>query len=78
MSDDEKRCLTLGQMVAWMIHDVRKQAGTDVGYAWRRITFPGGDVYLIVANDVRLADLFDSAVAKAYEIADGTPASEIN
>ena len=78
MSDDEKRCLALGQMVVRMIHDVRKQAGADVGYARRRITFPGGEVHLIVANDVRLADLFDVAAAKAYEIVNGTPASEIN
>lgn len=78
MSDDEKRCLALGQMVVRMIHDVRKQAGSDAGYARRSVTFPGGEVHLIVANDSRLADLFDEATAKAFDVADATPASEIN
>lgn len=78
MSDDERRCLALGQMVVQIIHDVRKQAGGDVAYARRAITFPGGEVHLIVANDHRLADLFDSAAAKVYDVANATPASEVN
>jgi hypothetical protein len=78
MSDDEKRCLKLGQMVVRMIYDVRKQAGKDVGYARRAITFPGGEVHLIVANDARLADLFEKAADTAYEVATVTPGSEVN
>ncbi len=78
MSDDERRCLKLGQMLVRIIHDVRNQAGKDAGYARREITFPGGQVYLIVSNEEKLADLFDKAVASAYDIANATPGSQVN
>ena len=78
MTADEKRCLGLGQMVVRMISDVRKQAGSDAGYARRGVTFPGGEVHLFVVNDPQVADLFDAAAAQAYELMDAVPASEIN
>jgi hypothetical protein len=78
MTKDEKTCLALGQMISRMISDLRKQAGSEPGYARRAVTFPGGQVELFVVNDPKLANLFDRAADMAYNVENATPASEVN
>jgi hypothetical protein len=77
MSKEEKTALGLGQMVSRMIADLRKQAGTETGYARRTVTFPGGEIQLFIVNDSRLSDLFDKTADAAYRVVNAVPASQL-
>jgi hypothetical protein len=78
MSRDDEECLRLGREIIRMIHDVRKVAKEETGYARRKFTYPGGEVHIIVANDARLADIMDQAASKAFQVTEATPPSAVN
>jgi len=61
-----------------MIHDLRKTTQGKTGYARRRLTFPGGEVHLLVANDERLADRFEFVARESYDVHAVTPPSQLN
>lgn len=75
MSRDDEQCLKLGREIVRMIADVRKVTQGETGYARRKLTFPGGEVHVLIANDTKLADLFEKAAAASYHIANAIPPS---
>ena len=77
MTRDDQVCLALGREVVRMIHDVRKVAGPDVGYARRTFSYPGGAVEVFIANGKALADLFEKVASGHYDMQTATPPSEI-
>lgn len=78
MTADEEQFLKIGREVVRMIHDLRSASGQTRGYARRKFTFPGGEVHLLIANEKRLADLFDAVAAGVYDVAEATPPSQRN
>lgn len=78
MTKDDEVCLKLGREVVRMIHDVRKASGDETGYARRHITFPGGDVHMLIVNDGALANLMEAAADKNYNVISTTPPSKRN
>lgn len=77
MSHDDEVCLKLGREIVRMIRDLRV-AGADAGYGRRKFTFPGGEVHVVIANDAKLADLFEAAASRDYAIETVTPPSQKN
>jgi hypothetical protein len=79
VTKDEENCLKLGRQVVRMIRDVRAVVEThQTGYARQRITFPGGSINLFVVNDDELADVFDAAAARRYDVKDTAGPSQLN
>jgi hypothetical protein len=68
MNHDDEVCLRLGREVVRMIHDVRRLAKAETGYARRTITYPGGEVILFVANDPKLADAMEEGPYLNYNV----------
>jgi len=78
MSHDDETCLKLGREVVRLIHELLSSAKADTGYTRRTFSFPGGEVYLFIANDPKLADVFDAAAARHFDVANVTPPSQVN
>lgn len=78
MTHDDEVCLKLGREIVRMIHDVRKVTHGETGYARRTFTYPGGEVQLFLANDPKLADLFEQVASGEYNIQSVTPPSQRN
>lgn len=78
MNKDERACLKLGEMVVRTIRELRAQAGSENGYARRKITFPGGEVYMLVANSLEVADALESGAAGVFGVVDAVPRSQVN
>ena len=78
MTHDEKICLGLGHQLLRMVHDLRKTTQGETGYARRKLTFPGGEVHLLVANDEMLADRFEFVASENYDVHSVTPPSQLN
>lgn len=78
MNRDDEQYMKLGREIVRMIHDVRKIAGEETGYARRTFTFPGGAVQVFVVNDERLADIFDKAAAVTHDVSSVLPPSTRN
>lgn len=78
MTREEEQCLALGRRVVRMIRDLATAVKHgDCGYALQNVTFPGGSVELIVSTK-EVADLLDDATKKRFDVAEATPASELN
>jgi len=78
MTKEEHSLMRLGKMVADMIAEVRALPDEDTGYACRRITFPGGEVHLIICLDAELVRHMEMGAAKAYDVIEKTPKSQTN
>jgi hypothetical protein len=78
MSHDDEVCLKLGREIVRMIRDLWKTPKADVAYGRRHITFTGGEVYVLLANNRGLADTMEKAAAKAYDVKSITPDSQTN
>lgn len=78
MTKDDEACLKLGREVSRMIRDVVATPGGDTAYGRRRITFPGGEVHLLIAKDSTLADVMEAAADKMYDVETITPRSQTN
>lgn len=77
-SRNDQQCLALGKDILRMINDLRKTAGADAGYARRKITFPGGEVHMLICNTKALADMMEKAVAEELHVTTAAPPSEVN
>ncbi len=78
MTPDDEQCLKLGREVVRMIRHLMQAGQGETAYARRCLTFPGGEVYLLLANDPTLADVMDKAAASTFQVENVTPPSEIN
>ncbi len=76
MTRDDEVCLSLGREVVRMIHDLRNVSRGETGYCRRCLTFPGGAVHLLLANDPALADLMEAAARRAYDVITAIPPSQ--
>jgi len=77
MNHDDEVCLKLGREVVRMIRDIRKTAGVGSAYATRKLTFPGGEVYMLLANQKELIDLMHAAAEEKYAITGAIPPSQV-
>ncbi len=77
MTHDDEQCLALGRMIVRMIRDLRV-VGNDEGYARRKVTFPGGEVHVLIANSTELADAMEAGARTKYNVTDATPPSQRN
>jgi hypothetical protein len=77
MTHDDEQCLNLGRMVVRMIRDLQI-AGNDAGYGRQTVTFPGGEMHVILANSAELADAMEAAAREKYDVKDATPPSQRN
>lgn len=77
MTQDEAQFMKLGKEIVRMIHDVRKVAKDETGYARRTFTYPGGECCIFVVNDKRLADIFDKAAEATHRVANAVPPSTL-
>jgi hypothetical protein len=81
LSREDEQCLRLGREIVRLITDLRSvpaARGTDVAYALRDISFPGGRAYIFVTTDKEVAELFDYAASNRYEVKSATPRSQTN
>lgn len=78
MSREEEQHMKVGREIVRMIHDVRKVAGQETGYARRKFTYPGGECHIFVVNDGRLANLFDAVAEATHRVANAIPPSTKN
>ncbi len=78
MTREDDQCLKLGKMVLRMIRDLASTAGRETGYARRGVTFPGGEVHLLIVNDPELAELMEQSADKNYAVKSITPPSQRN
>lgn len=78
MTHEDDQCLKLGKMVLRMIRDLAITAGRETGYARRGVTFPGGEVQLLLVNDPKLADLMEAVADKNHAVESVTPPSQRN
>jgi hypothetical protein len=75
MTRDDETFLKLGKEVVRMIQDLRQVSGGETGYTRRCLTFPGGEVHVILANSPQLTDLFETVVAGEYNVESAIPPS---
>jgi len=78
MTTEERQALKLGQMVVAMIKDLRALARDENSYARRKVTFPGGEVYLFVANNEEVATALERGPHVLFEVQNAIPRSETN
>lgn len=78
MNREDKALLGMGKQVVRMINDLRKTSGRDAGYAIQKVSFPGGHVYLMIANDKALVDRMERAVESGYAVENAIPPSTVN
>ena len=78
MTKDEEQCLKLGQEVVRMIRDLENVTKGETGYARRNLTFPGGKVYMLIANNPKLADSMEAAATTHYNVESVRPPSTMD
>jgi hypothetical protein len=75
----DKQLHALGDHILGIINDLQVAVPSgDVGYGRKRITFPGGEVYIIVVKGERLADAMEKAAEDSYRVESVTPRSQRN
>lgn len=79
MTADEETFRYLGRELVRMIHDVRQIAQNgDVSYVRRLLSFPGGEVEILLASNSALADRMEEGAKRRYDVHEATPPSQLN
>lgn len=79
MSTEEKELIKAGRELHRMISDLRTAAANgEATYCRRVISFPGGQVHLMMTTDDEVAAYMESGIAGSMEVVSRTPASEVN
>jgi len=67
MTRDDMACLNVGREVVRMIHELRAKAKQDIGFTRRSISFPGGEVILLIC-DTEVAETAEKAIAAKFTV----------
>jgi hypothetical protein len=76
VTQDDETCLKLGREIVRMVHEMN--ALGETAYTRRTFTYPGGAVYLFVANNAELAAVLDAAAIRQYDVITLKPPSQTN